>query len=200
MEATSQVLRARELEPRGKRVDAGEVLRGHVSDQQIRHKRRISSDITGDGAGAPRWSTPIVRARRGLPEHGARERWQEAVGLAAGRAEAARIRGGGTRPTGDEEVAARLGSGRRRGPDATSESGCRSRFVPVAFYRPPTELPLGHRSAVSPNRPSHRNLWSSPPNLRCPPPNLEHEQEKLPYGIGRDEYRGSGGAARGARE
>jgi hypothetical protein len=46
MEPTSEVLRTRKLEPRGKRVDAGEVLRGHVSDQEIRHRQKISSDIT----------------------------------------------------------------------------------------------------------------------------------------------------------
>jgi hypothetical protein len=46
MESASQVLRTRKLEPRGKRINASEVLRGHVSDQKIRHRGRISTDIT----------------------------------------------------------------------------------------------------------------------------------------------------------
>ena len=38
MKPAPQILRARELELRGKRVDSSEVLRGHVSDKNVGHE------------------------------------------------------------------------------------------------------------------------------------------------------------------
>jgi len=56
MKPAPQVLRARELEPGGKCVDAGKILRGHISDQDVGHEPRISLDITAATALPPHTS------------------------------------------------------------------------------------------------------------------------------------------------
>jgi len=63
MEPSPQVLRARELEPCGKRVNTREVVCGHVSDQHVGHDHRISADIS-----AARALTPVPEEPRPLAE------------------------------------------------------------------------------------------------------------------------------------
>jgi len=46
MEPSPQVLRARKLEPRGKRVNTREVFCGNVSNKHVGHSYMISGDIS----------------------------------------------------------------------------------------------------------------------------------------------------------
>ena len=45
MQPAAQILRPRQTETRGMRIDAGEILGGNITDQDIRHATMISADI-----------------------------------------------------------------------------------------------------------------------------------------------------------